>query len=623
MAGALFDLLAVLLVLTILRARPAVVLAILGASLLLVPGPFVVPHSPTSLLTFPHLITLATAARLLIGRLDRTMRSEHLRVTPLQLVLLVLLLVVAVVGIVLSPAAGPLGFAPGRLLDVVDDLVFLTAALALTRQTSPGTTIRAMALGLGLGIAVTLLEHVSGRSYGHTIFSAVNDVHQSAAFPLSVREGSTRVRAGTEFALQYAWIAAMLAPALLVTAWRRGGVLVAAAAAGLTLLSVYWSYSRTALAATALLLLVTGAVLARRAWPWVIGPAVAVTGAALLLSQSLQDHLNPNTDIGSVHERTRRLSAVMDVVSHHPFRGIGLGELGLSGFGTTDFAFLIAYVETGVIGLVAVSACLAFALRSVAPALATSDARRRDEGLVAVAAVTAFVASTFTYDAFTLIQGTHALWLAAAAGVVLVERRTAAPVPLRWSNRVVGRAAAASGLGLLLGLMIYQVAPTHTAQQSFFTTIDQGKETRVGYDPLTPAQRFVNTVCTLATETAARHVKVSCADSFGAAGVGRIRLQADNPFALQEAVTHLDTTIRVIARIDTFRHLPTELPRTGRDSWARTAPVWMALSAFAVALLLSPRRGRRDEPELPPGESGDAAGAPAPDAPAPAAAARR
>jgi hypothetical protein len=604
MAGALFDLLAVLLVLTILRARPAVVLAILGASLLLVPGPLIVPHAHTTLLTFPHLITLAGAARLVLTRLDRTTTKEHLRVTQVQVALLVLLVVAAVVGVALSPATGPLGAAPGRLVDVLDHLVFVTVALVLTRQTSPTTTIRAMALGLGLGVAVTLLEHITGRSYGHTIFSAVGDLHQSAAFPLSLRDGSPRVRAGTEFALQYAWIAAMLTPALLLMAWRRGGAPLAAAAAALTGLSVYWSFSRTALAATTVILLVTSAVLARRAWPWVLGTVTVLGGATVLLSQSVQDHLNPNTDIGSVHERTRRLSTVMDVVSHHPFRGVGLGELTLSGFSTTDFAFLIAYVEMGVIGLVAVSACLAFALKSVAPALRTTDATLRDEGVVVVAAVVAFIASTFTYDAFTLIQGTHALWLAVAAGVVLVERRAPAAVALRWSNRVMGRAIAGAGMGLFLGLIVFEVAPSHTATQAYFTVLDQGEETRDPYDPLSPAQRFINTICTIADVTAATDIKVTCADTFGAAGVGQLRIQAPNSFALRQAVADLENTVHTTARLTSFRLLTTEAPRTGRDSWARTAPVWLALSGAVVALLLSPQRERRRGQEPPREASG-------------------
>ena len=593
MGGAFFDLLAVLLVLTILRARPSVVLVLMGASLLVVPGPLIVPHSPTTLLTFPHLITLAGAARLVIGRLDRSITREHLRITPPQVALLALLAVASIIGVGLSPASGGLGAAPGRLIDVLDHVVFLTVVLALTRKTSPMTAIYGLALGLSVGVAVTLVEHVTGDSFGHTVFSAVDDIHQSAAFPLSVRDGATRVRAGTEFALQYAWIAAMLGPALLLAAWRKGGAPLAALAGACTLLSVYWSFSRTALAATALLLLGTSTVLARRAGVWVLLTASALGGTALLLSQSLQDHLNPNTDIGSVQERTRRLSAVMDVVSHHPFRGVGLGELTTSGFRTTDFAFLIAYVELGVIGLVAVTACMLFALRSALPALRTTDPTLRDEGLVAVACVGTFIVSTLTYDAFTLIQGAHALWLGVAAGAVLVERRKPALPPLRWSAYVMGRAATAAGLGLILGLMVVQLAPSHTAQRAYFTVLGQSEETRLPYDPVTPAKRFVNTICTIAEDTAARGVKVSCEDTFAAAGVGQIRIQASNSFALREAIADFQRTVQTTARIESFRLLPVEAPRTGRDTWASTSPVWLALAGGVLALLVSPRRERQ------------------------------
>jgi hypothetical protein len=585
-AGALYDLVAVGLVLVVLRARPAVVLFVLGISLLTVPGPLVLPHSPTSLLTAPHLLTLAGAARLVITRVEGRTTREHLRVTPPQLALTALLLVASVIGVALSPSYGPL-HAAHRLADVADHLVFLTLVLVLTRQTSPATVLRATGLGVLVGILITVPEHLTGSSYGHTLFKAIDQVVQSAAFPLSEREGSLRVRAGTEFALQYAWVVAMLAPSLVLVAWRRGGAVLAGGAAALALTSVYWSYSRTALAATAVGLLVMLVVMARRGGLFVLMSSAALGAAALLQSSGLRAHLDPNSDIGSIDVRSQRLAGIMDVASHHPFRGLGLGNLTASGYRTTDFAFLIAYVEMGVLGLVAVTACLLFALRAVLPSVLTRDATERDEGVAVVLGVGLFVLSTFTYDAFTLIQGTHALWLLVAAGIVLVERRAPDPPRVSWNPHVAGRAAGLAGIGFVLGLAILQLAPKHTAEQAYFTILTAAEESRAGYDPITPAERFLNTACGIAESTAAPSTKVTCENTFGAAGVGRIRIQAPNEFLLREARTTFTDTVRVTARVKTFRYLVFDPPRTGHDTWARTAPVWMAAVGGALSLLLN------------------------------------
>lgn len=623
MATALADLLAVLLVLVILKGSPRLVLAVLGASVLVVPGPLVVPHGTTTLLTFQHLITLAGAGRLLLGVLDGSLTRQTRRLTPVQWATLGLLAVTAVVGVLLAPGSAGLDHAANRLVGALDHVVFLTVAVVLVRQSAPRAALEALGLGLLLGVGLATVEHVTGDSFGRLLFTRLGAFdNTSAAFPLSVRDGAPRVRAGTEFALQFAWIVAAMAPALLLVAWRRVGAWFALAAGALALLTVYWSYSRTALAATALALLVMTVVLSRRLGLWVFATGVLLGGVAILTSASVRAHLDPSTDIGSVQERTRRLGAVMDVASHHPFRGVGLGNLSVSGFQTTDFAFLIAYVETGVVGALAVVTCLLVAGRSVLPALRLPDAVGREEGVAAFLGVGMFLASCVAYDAFTLVQGAHGLWLAVAAGAVLVER--SAPVPVATRRRPGLVAIAAAGVaGLAAGVVVYARAPEHAAQAAIFTTLSPAAEAVDRYDPVTPAQRFVHTVCGLAQATRPDGVQVECRDSFRGAGVGVLRVQGPDGTAVRAALATLTTVVHDRARLSDFRLLPTDPLRTGRPTWARTAPLWGAWGAMVLALLLTSWSRPRPWPERRRQGSGAPAGAVGPGALVPAAAGGR
>jgi hypothetical protein len=619
-ANALADLLAVLLVLVVLRGSPRLVLAVLGASVLVLPGPLVVPHGTTSLLTFPHLVTLAGAGRLVVGLLDGSLTRQTRRITPVQWATLGLLAVTAVVGVLLAPGSAGLDHAANRLVGALDHVVFLTVAVVMVRQSAPRAALEALGLGLLLGVGVAALEHLTGVSFGRVLFQRLGAFDNTpAAFPLSLRDGAPRVRAGTEFALQFAWIAATMAPALLLVAWRRVGAWIALAAGALVLLTVYWSYSRTALAATALALLVMTVVLSRRLGLWVLVTGVLLGGGAVLTSATVRAHLDPNTDIGSVHERTRRLGAVMDVASHHPFRGVGLGNLAVSGFQTTDFAFLIAYVETGVLGALAVIACLLVAGRSVLPAWRLPAGAVREEGVAAFLGVVVFLASCVAYDAFTLVQGTHALWLAVAAGTVLVEQSAPAPVATRRRAGLVAIAAAGVA-GLAAGVVVYARAPEHAAQAAIFTTLSPAAEAADYYDPVTPAQRYVHTVCGLAQATRPHGVKLECNDSFRGAGVGVVRVQGEDGTAVRGALANLTTVVHDGARLTDFRLLPTDPLRTGRPTWARTAPLWGVVSGMVLALLLTSWSRPRPAPERRPRASGASAGAPGLDGLVPAAA---
>ncbi|MCW2600412.1 MAG: hypothetical protein JWM02_2241 [Frankiales bacterium] len=601
MPGSLLDLLAVGLVVVVLRARPQVVLGVLAAAILLVPGPLVVPHTGTSFLTLQHVLVLAGLGRLVLDLLDGSVSRSDLRLTRVHAALLLLLAVAFLGGIAFAAGSGPLGAAGFRLADLADALGFFTVCLVLTRRVGASTALSAAGLGLLLGAAVAAAEHLTSVSYGHVLFSRLPaQQSQSAAFPLSLRGGQLRVRAGAEFALQFAWIVVAMTPALLVTALRRrGGLWFASVGAALAVLVVYWSYSRSALLAAAVAVCLTAALARQRllAALGALGGLLALGG--YLLVPSIAGHLNSSVDTGSIAIRSLRLAPVMELASHHPFRGAGLGQLITSGFPTTDEAFLLEYVELGVLGVLALTIALLVALTETARSLLVSE---REDRLVAAACfvgVLAFVVSCFTYDAATLVQGAHSLWLLVAVATVLGEQRLGRRV-VQPRGPLVRRAVAGGLVGLVAGLVTFALAPEHTAQRAVFTTLPLPREAISGYDNVFFAQRLINTVCGAVTTAALPHVSVDCTDTFGAAGVGQWRVQAGTPAALANAVNQLTELARDRAGILYLHVAPLEHPRTGRDSWAVTAPVWACLGLAFLVTLLWPTRRLAPVPEQPP-----------------------
>lgn len=597
MAEAAYALVGVLLALVVLRARPFVVLCLFATAIFLLPGPLLVPYTGANYLTYHHVLTLAGLARLVLGRVDGSVRRRDLTVTAPQVALLGLVLVAFVGGIVLAEA-GPLGAASFRFVDLLDQLGYLTVVVVLARQVGGRAVLEAAAIGLLAGIVIATLEHLTGHSWGRLLFRPFpNGNGVSAAFPLAERGGSLRVRAGTEFALEFAWLVVALAPALVLVALRRGGVLAAGAVSVACVAVVYWSFTRTALVAVVVVIALTA--LLSRSKVLIAGAAVgaAAAGIAYETVPSVAAHLSTSTASGSVLVRGQRLAPAMEVASRHPFRGTGLGQLITSGFPTTDQAFLLEYVELGVVGVVALVVVLLAALHLCArAAFAQVD---REVAVAGCLGALAFIASCFAYDAGTLVQGTHSLWFVVAGCAAVPLPRAAAPRP----GRLLVGAGLAGAVGLLAGTLITAVAPSHTAVRAYFTTVPLQVEGQLTFDPVTNAGYLINTTCGAMTAASLPGVTVDCSDSFGAAGVGTLRIQAPTPFDLDVAVRTLTELARDTAGVRYLQVIPRDLPATGQDTWVRTAPVWVALAAAGLTALLWPA-GPRPGPVPPPPASG-------------------
>lgn len=600
MAGVLFALVAIALVVTVLRARTSVVLGVFAVSILLLPAPLLVPYtgasSGASYLTFQHVLTLAGLARVVLGRLDGSVPRRHLTPTNAQAALLVLVAVAFVGGIVFSPDAGALGFGSHRFADLLDQLAWCVVVLVLAREVGALTTLTAAAVGLAVGVGLAFIEHTTSFSWGELLFRPFPQGNQlAAAAPLEARNGELRVRAGVEYALEFGWVVVVMAPALVVVALRRVGVWLAGLAGFACVLAVYWSYSRSALAAVVVVVLLAALLSGNRALALLGAAATVPATLAYAALPAVRAHLSASSGEGSLAVRGQRVAPAMEVASHHPVRGTGLGQLVTSGFAATDQAFLLQYVELGVLGVVALVLVLVAALQLCARAALTAPSADRALAVAGGLGAAAFVVSCFAYDAATLLQGLHAFWLMVAAAAALVPVRT-------WSAQVgrrVLRGLAAGLVGFLVGLAVYAQAPEHTAVRAYFTTLPQKSETWYPLDPLTSARPLVGTVCGTLTTAALEGVKVDCTDTFGAAGVGFLRVEARTAYEASAALRELTRRASEEGGVRHLSVLPLDPPRTGRDSWARTAPVWCALGVAGLTALLWPARRRRRSVDWP------------------------
>src|SRR5262249_36867159 len=146
---------------------------------------------------------------------DREVRPASLLPGPAPAALLTVLAFTFVFGVVFSASAGYVSGGSQRLIDLATQVVFFLGCLVLVRQLpSPwrALTIASAVVGVSAGIAI--IEHFNHGSFGHWIFSKLPAQRQTdAAHPLSLRDAQQRVRAGAEFALEFAWVAVMLLPA--------------------------------------------------------------------------------------------------------------------------------------------------------------------------------------------------------------------------------------------------------------------------------------------------------------------------------------------------------------------------------------------------------------------------
>jgi hypothetical protein len=582
----------------VLRARPSIALGVLLTAAFVVPGSLAVPFTNVVYLTIQHVLVMAGLGRLVLGRIDGSLDRVALRRTRVHVVLVVVIIASLVLGVGVTDDGAPLRLAVGRLFDLLDQLAIYVVFLALLRQQPDlRRAVRPAVFAAVVGCLVAGVEYTTKHSLGEFLFSHLPSQQGTpASFPLGMRSGQVRVRAGAEFSLQFAWLVVTMLPMLAamgLTASRRRGVL-AALGIGVGLLAVYGSFTRTALAAS-IGALVLAALLSRQRAMVLLGAGAALLAGALYAAvPAVSRHLDVGADSGSVEARRLRLAPILDVVSFHPVRGLGLGDLGASGYRVTDNAYLLHYVELGALGVALLVIVLVVALGEAVRALRVSGREQRLLAAAAAAGIVAYVASAATYDAFTLLQGPHLLWFLVALSVAIAERHVS-PRPPSDVPLLVASTVTAGLTGLAAGLLLYVLTPVHVGQRYVMTTLPVAVDTRLD-DDYVDGERAVTTGCAGLLSLHLPHVRLDCQDPKTAAGMAEVRVAAPNRFALETASTTYVTTLRKTLGMPEARFFPRGPERRGRPSWAGTAPVWGPLAGMALLLLVGiPQRARRPD----------------------------
>jgi hypothetical protein len=553
--------------------------ATLVAVTVLVPGALRLHGAVSGYVTI-HRVVLAAA---LFGLALRVRRGEVpasvLRTTPVHVAFLAFLAVALALGVALAAPTTSTDDAFEKLVAFLDQFVFFVAVLAYARAIPEERHVLWIVAGALLAaVAVGVGEYVTGRSWG-SLFAAERGV---VGRGLGERGGAPRVRGGAEFALAYAWSLALLAPLAVCAAVRHrraalAPLLLAAAVAGM-----YFSFTRSAFVGLflALGLLWLGGRRDRRVGAIL---ALAVVGAGLVyaFSPSLADPFFSERARASARVRSVRLPFVLDLAARDPLTGLGFTGLQAFGIGATDTSYLLLYADLGTVGLATFMVLYVTAIACAGRGIRGADPL---PPAAAFGAAVASLVATGSLDLFGIVSTPKAFWLVAALGVAFCERRVG-PAPVL--RRPTLRRAALVPAGALLGLVVALAAPVRASVTYELETITTAQEAPYRAPTGSPGEILVNTACGLVADLAAtlRDARLFCRDDFltRSPSGGLVRVEAATPAAAERVVGRVRDLLG--ARLPSAQLTRVGLPTSGRPSWARTAPAWLAVLALGVALL--------------------------------------
>lgn len=600
-AVGLYALTGVLVVLaTFTRLHVAATTVIL--SLLLVPSQVLLPFEGTSAPLATRVVFVAFVVTL--GRRVRSGEVDPASLRPPRLVVAVVLgfLVIGVVGITFADP--DIGFRLGfeRWLIFLDKAALLWIGVVLARNLGPRRVADLIIVGLGLSLLVSAGEYLGGQSWS-SVFPVTDAQSQRLLAPLEER-GGARVRAAALFALENAWVIAVLLPLAVERLtgsvsrrWRLGLVAVVAAS-GFVL---PWTRSRSGLvaAAVAIVLLLLGTRFRRH----LLRPAVVaamIAGVVVLSTGVVEDVYEIERPPEATEQDVRfdRMPGVLELAAEEPYTGLGLGGVTEADYVAIDNGWLLLYADTGVIGAATYASLVGLALVTVAGALRGPPSGGRQLAAAVFAGMTVWVAANATYGAFNLRLSGGVFWLLAGLGVVLAERR-GTPV---WSPRPAV-AVAAGGAAVLVALAAAVATPTHVARTYQFQHLStpfiadtEINSMRLGFiteetacqalGAVAGAQSAVDLDC---VRPGAYYPSVGGRYRRFTPASGRLRIEAASAEQLDAFEEQMQALDDQLAHFELRRTSP---DREGVPTAARTAPVW---TAVAVAFLLAfwPRRARR------------------------------
>lgn len=570
------------------RCRPGTAVALVLATIALVPGTLPLPGLPGVLTV--HRVVLAAA---LLGLVRRCACGDVpwrvFSVPPIGWRLLALVGLLGVVGVGLLEPSTDVDAAARSWQTYLAQVLCFVVVLALVRADGrPRRSVMLLAAAASAAAVIALLEHATGQSYARWWFGTVPELLDSdQAQVLARRGGQVRVRAAGDFTLAFAWATAACVPLVLALAAlsrgaRRAALLVALP---VLMLAVIWTFSRSVvlpmlLAVLVVLSRVRGGSLKRGT------TALLVLGGALALTDTaLRHNFSAAVDQGSIDVRTARLPAVLDLASAHPFKGLGLSGLAPFGFPGTDSSFLLTYAEVGAIGLAALVAVLVAGVLAAGQGLLDADHELQLLGLaLGAGAFLLLVGGAVSFDAFTTPSVAELFWVLVALGVAVGEagaRERPAPDP-RWQLRAVAVLSL-----LVVGLGVSALAPHHVARTWQFQTLDTYAAT--AYAPTYTGVQLRATLCEL-LDTGLPDTRQTCQPVGSAPGLGTLRLEAGDKRSLHDEEQRVTALLRGAPLLRHVELQPVGPVQSGVPAAMRTAPAWLPLLGGLLLLPLPRRR---------------------------------
>lgn len=568
-------------------------LAVTVGAFLVIPPTLVLPNGYTAIPTVDRLVMASFAVGLLWRRVTGRLPPGCFALTAVHAAFALLLAVDFLTGVALAPATVPAGVLAGGWASLAQTAVVFVILLAGARAVAePRHVLTALAAPALLFLGIAAAEHVSGGSWGHWLFlREPSQQAQDAAAPLELRDGVGRVRSGAEFALQFGWMAMALLPILV--AWAAGRRRALPWAVGVTALAVatmYWSYDRSAALGAGLAALAL-AVFVRR--PRVSVPMIAACALAAIAYAALPgafQHFSRAAAPGSVDVRAQRLPIYLGLAARHPWRGLGLGSLGIaSHLSETDSSYLHRYAETGALGLATLAVLLVTAALVAGGRTWAPDPALRWMAASAASGIVVLMASAFALDSFELMGTSWLLALFAAIGAAGVPARSWA-----WSVSTRTRWAMVPAAALL-GAVLWGVAPVGYAVTAMFRTEPASAEASAAAT-YQSGPVLANSLCGLVRQVPAAAgvpLTASCAvdNTLGITpGTGTLRLSGNSPAIVRAGGGALRRLLTAEPVLAAGRILPTSAIESGKPSALATAPGWLALLATAAALLVPRRR---------------------------------
>ena len=603
-------LLALILAATVVafRGPPPAAATVLVAMWLLVPGSARVPGTGTGQLMIHRVLLGAVIAglawRAVSGRVDR--RAFALR--GVHLAFAAFLIVAALLGVVLAD----IRTLPRHNLDgwvaLAEQAVFFVTALAVFRLCGARRSVEVITAVGGLLAVIAISERVFGWSYARWFAAEIADPSGLLTLPLERRGSHPRVRGAATFALEFAWIVALLVPVTMAGALNRLrgrsrpdlGSLLHAAVPVLLLMALVWSWSRSAYAGLAIgvAALLVGVVLDRPRQLAIVSLA-CVAVVALAFQAPLQEAIEISTASGEQDVRFQRLPEVLEPVAERPLVGLGLGGLLAHGVQVVDNSWVTTYATLGVVGVMALGALLLAMLHATSRFLRAGPGDARTIGAAASGAVLAAVVGFGAYDFGTLRASSETLWALGALGLVANEEMGVLRSPFRVRRPPV-RMWFLAMLGSGVASIVFLVTPARSTIDAVFTTVDPRFAAAAAGDQAFTVKVLSQSAC-LVIEPVGPPGTVQCRDDDQlAGGIGNVRIEAGTDAEadrLFDAVEERLTSTFPAATLQARAH------GRGWSAALVTAPLWAAAVGAAVGALI---------PVSPAGGAGSGPGAPGP-----------